>query len=309
MITSLFRKSSPINYALTVLLLLVFYFMYQIRDLNWIDSMQSIGAKIGIMCLLLGSIFTSNFIVKKNGLTKNSSYPILFYFLFLLLFPPLFNNVNIVFANFFVLLALRRLISLHSLKTPREKIFDASLWIFIATLFHFWCILFIILVFISVFFHVSKDYRNWFLPILALAAVYSLFTVIDLITNASLIDHVIASSEMNYDITYFENQYQNIAFSIYVTIILYFLVLFSSIFSGLPMVLHSSFKKITLAFIIGVVIFLISIHKSNDLLTFTFAPLAIMATVVIETTEDNFKQEFILFVLVACSLLTYFTQL
>jgi hypothetical protein len=46
------------------------------------------------------------------------------------------------------LLALRRLISLQSMKASKEKIFDASLWVFIASLFHFWSILFIVLIFI-----------------------------------------------------------------------------------------------------------------------------------------------------------------
>jgi hypothetical protein len=54
----------------------------------------------------------------------------------LILFPSVFNNSNLLVANFFLLLAIRRMISLQTLKAPKEKIFDASIWIFIASLFH-----------------------------------------------------------------------------------------------------------------------------------------------------------------------------
>ena len=65
--------------------------------------------------------------------------------LFLLFFPSIWNDFNLLISNFFILLALRRLLSMHSAKAPKEKIFDASLWIFFASFFHFWSILFILL--------------------------------------------------------------------------------------------------------------------------------------------------------------------
>ena len=140
MITSVFKKSTPLNFILVVILMLVFFLIYQFQDLTWTNSVGSILKKAGLCIILLASVFIANFIVKKNGLSKDSSYTILFYFLFLLFFPSVLNNLNIIAANFFILLALRRLISLQSLKASKEKIFDASLWIFIAALFHFWSI-------------------------------------------------------------------------------------------------------------------------------------------------------------------------
>ena len=155
MITSLFRKSTPLNYTLVVLLLLFCFFMSQLQHSNWSNSFS---IKMTNLSILIGMLFVVNFIVKKNGLTKNSSYTILFYLLLLLFFPSIFSDIKLLLANFFLIIAMRRLISLQSLKAPKEKIFDASLWIFVASLFHFWCILFILLVFISIIFHVSRDY-------------------------------------------------------------------------------------------------------------------------------------------------------
>jgi hypothetical protein len=50
-------------------------------------------------------------------------------------------------------------------------------------------------------------------------------------------------------------------------------------------------------------IFLVSSNKSNDLLIFTIAPLAIMATNHIEIPQIKLKQEMVLIVLIACSCL------
>ena len=309
MITSVFKKSTPLNFSLVVFLMLVFFLIYQFQDLTWTNSGFLILKKTGSFAILLGSIFITNFIAKKNGLSKDSSYAILFYFLFLLFFPSVLDNTSLVASNFFILLALRRLISLQSLKASKEKIFDASLWIFVATMFHFWSILYILLVFISIIFHVSRDYRNWILPFIAFFAVGIVFMVFSIIFKIDGIEYINTNATTNFNIDYFTNNYQNGALSIYATIVLFFVVSMFASLSNRPQVLHSSFKKIMGSFFIGVVIFLISSNKSNDLLVFTIAPLAIMATSHIEIKQLKLKQEMVLFVLILCSLFAFFSQL
>ncbi len=308
MITSVFKKSTPLNLILVVFLMLVFFFMYQMQDLTWFSSTLSLFKKMGLFLILLGSVFVANFVAKKNGLSKDSSYVILFYFLFLLFFPSALDNYKLILANFFILLALRRLISLQSLKASKEKIFDASLWIFIASMFHFWCILYIVLVFISILFHVSRDYRNWILPFIALFAVGIISIFFSITFNKSIVDHVIEHTTTHFGIDYFTNNYQNGAFSIYMTIALFFVISMFNSLSNKPLLLQTSFKKIIASFFIGLVIFVISSNKSNDLLIFTFAPLAVMATSHIEIKQLQLKQEIVLSVLILCSLFAFFSQ-
>jgi hypothetical protein len=219
------------------------------------------------------------------------------------------NNTDLIASNFFILLALRRLISLQSLKASKEKIFDASLWIFVATLFHFWSILYIVLVFISIIFHVSRDYRNWILPFIAFFAVGIIFVVFSIAFDISIIEFVNSHAATNFGLDYFTNNYQNGAFSIYLTIALFFVISMFASLSNKPLLLHSSFKKIIASFFIGIIIFLISPNKSNDLLLFTFAPLAVMATSHIEIKQLKLKQEMVLAVLILCSLFAFFSQL
>lgn len=309
MITSVFKKSTLLNFSLVVFLILFFDFIYQIQDLAWSNSAVLILKKSVIGVVILFSGLITNFVSKRNSISKDSGYSILFFLLLLLFFPTLYDNINLVFANFFILLALRRLISLQSQKASKEKIFDASLWIFIASLFHFWCIIFLVLVFISIISHVSGDYRNWLLPFIAFFAIAIIFAMYSLAFNTDAISYITNGIATNFSIDYFTNNYQNAALSIYATVALFFVISMVMTLSSRPLLLHASFKKILFAFFIAVIIYVISDNKSNDLLVFTIAPLAMMATAHIEMPQQKLNQELALGVLILCSLFAFFSQL
>lgn len=309
MITSLFRKSTPINYSLVVILFLLFFSLIQIKDHSTDNAPYSIIHKLSLLGLFMASFFIVNFIAKKNGLTKNSSYPILFFLLLLGLFPTIFRTPNLIYASFFLLLAYRRLISLQNLNAIKQKLFDASFWICVAALFHFWCILFIFLVYISIIFHASRDYRNWLIPFIAVFTTVTIFILAALVFDISWISFIIEKSKTNFQLDYFTNNIQNLALSIYVVLSLYFV--FSMIFtlSNKPMILQASYKKMIFGFFIGVIVFLISINKSNAMLVFTFLPLSILCTNNIEYSQSKTYQEIVLALFIAAGFFSFFSQL
>ncbi|WP_166921437.1 DUF6427 family protein [Flavobacterium poyangense] len=309
MITSVFKKSTPLNYSLVVILILVFFFLFQIQEPSWISSPFLAFQKVSLLCFIFASFFLINFIVKKNGLSKDNGYSIFFYLLFLLFFPTIFNDSNVIYANFFILLALRRLISLQSLKASKEKIFDAAFWILIASLFQFWCILFLILVFISIIFHVSNDYRNWVLPFIALFAVSVIFLLISLIFHIDAIQFFEKRAVVDFSIDYFKNNYENAALSIYTAVALFFVFSMLTTFSNRPQIVHSSYKKVVACFFIAVIVFIVSPNKSNDLLLFSIAPLTIMASGHVEYIQQKLNNEIVFYVLIACSLFLFLSQL
>lgn len=309
MITTIFSKSRPFNYVLVTLLLIVCFFLYQLKAVIWLESLESIGKKAILLSLLVASLFISNFITKKNGLSKDNTYPFLFFFLFLILFPTTLGNPSLIISNFFILLALRRLISLQSLVAPKEKIFDASMWIFLAALFHFWSILFIVLVFVSIALHVARDYRNWVLPYIAFFTIGTLYVAFVLIYDTSLFNHLLEDATFSFDFNYFTNKYQNIAISIYAAITALFL--FSQIVAlpSKPLIHHNSYKKIILAFFIGFTIYLVSPDKNNSILIYTFMPLAVMATSYFEGIKIKWSQEATAIIVIGLSFLSFFMQL
>jgi hypothetical protein len=309
MITSVFSKSRPINYILITTLMVICFTIYQFQSsFNTISTFE-IGKKIIILFLLIGSLFITNFITKKNGLSKDNSYTFFLFFVFFILFPKTLSNGALILSNVFILLALRRLISMQSLITPKEKIFDASLWIFMATLFHFWSILFILLVFASIIFHVSRDYRNWIIPFIAFFTIIIISVLFSLMFNPSLIQIFINQIAIDFDLKYIENIFQNIALSIYIITALVAFATMILILTNKSLNMQSSYKKIIFAFIIGLTIFFLSPNKDNSYLIFTFVPVSIMLTNYLETIDKYWIKESILGILITASFITYLFQL
>jgi hypothetical protein len=85
---------------------------------------------------------------------------------------------------------------------------------------------------------------------------------------------------------------------------LFFVISMFATLSSRPMVRMRRLKNYRFLFY-WVLIFLVSSNKSNDLLIFTIAPLAIMATNHIEIPQIKLKQEMVLIVLIACSLFAF----
>lgn len=309
MITSVFKKSTPLNYSFVFILMLLFFLLYQFQELHWVNSIGLMLQKIVILLLLMATLFLTNFVCKKNGLSKDNTYTVLFFLLFLLFSPSLLDNLPILGTNFFLLLALRRLLSLQSLKESKEKIFDASLWILVASIIQPWCLLFMVLVFISILFHVSSDYRNWFLPFIALMIVLIGFFVFLTFQELNIEDFWLNKLYLDPSLDYFANSAQNWAFAIFMTVSLFFLLIMMATYSSKPQLLHSSYKKLIAYMVIALAVFFITPEKNNDLLVFTFAPLAIMGTNTIEVFQQKIKQEIVFGVLILCSLWLFFAQL
>ena len=276
MLASVFSKTRPFNYLVIGILSLVFFILKTIStasaDATWVYYAE----ELGLFLLVLGSVFLTNFIALKNGLTKGNNYALLLFFVFLLFFSSMFQNKNIIISNFLLLLALRRLISLKSLLSTKEKIFDASFWILLAALFHFWSIFYIVLVFIAIILHVSKDYRNWIIPFIALLAVTILFFLANSLLDNSLMSTLLSKTYISFDFYYFDNVYQRIALAVFTSISLFAFVLHVFDIPNKALNMQSSHKTILFSFILGVGIYVLSANKNNGSLAFCFAPLAII---------------------------------
>ena len=146
-------------------------------------------------------------------------------------------------------------------------------------------------------------------PFIAFFAIAIIFAMYSLAFNTDAISYITNGIATNFSIDYFTNNYQNAALSIYATVALFFVISMVMTLSSRPLLLHTSFKKILFAFFIAVIIYVISDNKSNDLLVFTIAPLAMMATAHIEMPQQKLNQELALGVLILCSLFAFFSQL
>lgn len=309
MIASVFSKTRPINYVVIGIITFFLYTLYQFKETSWINDGWFIAQKIGLFVLLLVSYVIFNFLALRNNLTKSNNYSILLFSIFLILFPTIFNNPDVIVANFFLLLALRRIIGLQNLRVTKEKIFDASFWILVASLFHFWCISYIILVFIAIIFHVSGNYKNWIIPFLSFFAVVILALLIDLIFNNHLIFNIFNNINTSFKFSYFENIYQNIALAVFSSVALLFFSTQVLEVQNKPLNQQATYKKILFAFILGILIYVLSDHKNNSYLIFSLAPLSVLGANFMEKIKTNWMKETTLYLLVAVSITLFVLQL
>lgn len=308
MIASLFSKTRPINYAFIFIMLFFCFFLYQIQVPNESFNTNTLFSKIGVLLLVFFSFFLVNFISLKNALTQNDNYAILLYLVFILLFPSVLNDSKIVVSNVFLLLALRRLISLKTLSSSKEKIFDASFWIFLSAIFHFWSILYILLVFISIVFHSGKDYKNWILPFVSFFCVWILYIATSLILydNYSINKDVF---EVSFNFFDFKNSYENMTLAAFVSISVLFFASQTIDYQNKQLNMQSSYKQIYFAFILSIGIYVFSANKSNDLLLYSFAPLSILGANMFEKMENSIYKEVSLYLLFGVGMFFFFVQL
>ncbi len=306
MIASIFNKSKPINFVI-VIGITILAFVFSI--LNYTSDALSVGLITKEVATLLISIFTVfllNFIVIKNKLIEQSSYHILLYCLFLAMFPVTLISSKELLSNVFILLALRRIISMRSQINVKKKLFDASFWIAIATLFHFWAILFFVLIFVALFLFSDNRIKNWIVPFTGIFAVFVLMVSYHLLRYDTIEGLFSYLPRFNFDF----NNYNSIKLIVACTLLLSFGI-WSTIFyvkkinSTLKM-FRPSHKIIIAAVILALGVVLLSEEKTSGEFIFLFAPISIIMTNYIEIIEENWFKEVFLTVLVLAPIVLLF---
>ncbi|MHC5201119.1 DUF6427 family protein [Myroides sp. LJL119] len=296
MLASIFSKTKPINYIILTILLLVCFVIYQFTQVYSNDfTLKTFGIKSTELLLILLMMYLSQFVVSRNRLVRDNAYVPLFFVCFVLFFPSVLNDIKLLISNYFIMLALRRIYSLHSLKQSKEKIFDASLWIFVASLFHFWSILFVILLFVAIAGFVQKDHRNFVIPILAFIAVFIGLTIYLLYQDVSYSQWFLQKARVSFDFMYFDNVFENLSLAVFVSVALLFFV---AELMALPLKaynMQSTYKKMLLTFLIGIAVYVLSDDKNNGMLIFSFFPLSILGANYVDRIPQNWRKEAVVY--------------
>ena len=207
MITSFFRTSKPIHYIIFIIVLIL-VFLYQrifvgdfgVKFLNSLEEM-------GYLLIVLTSFFLLIFIVTKNNLTHNNSYAELYFCLFVGLIPSSLEINSILISNLFILLSLRRIVSLKTKTNIKKKLLDASMWICLAAVFEPWAILFLALIFMAMVLYSVSQIKNMVIPFCGILIVGILMTCLRLLTDNVFPNFFKYISEINFDRPSFSDQY------------------------------------------------------------------------------------------------------
>jgi hypothetical protein len=291
MISSIFGKTKPINYIILLAFLFLFYWIVHFLLYGKVYDPFELLTQLVALAILLFSIFVVNFIVKRNQITETNSFAILFFTLLIVVFHDVLLDNNAILCGFFLLLAQRRLISLKSLKDVKLKVFDATLWVSVASFFYDWALLYLILIFAAIYFYEPKNIRNWFVPFLGVFAVgliaVSILMQLDRLQMMS--DHY--GFELTFDTNFFAYWGNSTKLVIYtvITLIAGFWAFLKLGKLGLGKIM--TMRLIAISFTIGIVLTLLKTSSQDFPVLVTFFPAAVLMAKYIEVIKRvNIKE-------------------
>ncbi|MGO3184425.1 MAG: DUF6427 family protein [Aequorivita sp.] len=282
MLTSFFGKSNPINYLILAVFIALGYLVGAVSGFNDLITPSFLFVHGFFIIVSVFSMLLFDFIIRKNHLTKNNTYAILFFACFMVMLPVIFIQQNILLANIFLILALRRIMSLRSDKNSEKKILDASFWITVASLFYFWSLLFFVPLYIAIVKKPNLNYKQMLIPFTGFFAVIILNTAYHLLVNDSFLWFLEWRDAVSLD---FSN-YNSASILVPVTVILAFYI-WTGVFriSKMSSVSSKSKSNYLLLFYVSLTSFVVALmgpEKTGAEILFILAPLSIIAANYIE---------------------------
>jgi len=234
-------------------------------------------------------------VVKRNTLTKQNTY-ILFIFVCLsFAFSACFQHYSVIIAGLFLMLALRRIISMRSQIEVKKKIFDAAFWIAIASIFYFWSLLFLVVLYMGILFHGTTTYKNWLIPLLSILIVM-LFCFTYSLYNGGVFNFVNSYFERPVlDFTAYSKPGLLIPLSVVATLYIWCLIKYIALISSTSQKHKSSYILIITSSIVTLLIAVVfaPVHDGSEIYFF-LGPLAIITARYIEKSEGFWFKEMIL---------------
>ena len=298
MISRFFSTSKPIHYVIVILLTLIVFMITRIHNFDGSLNLILVLKQTVFFSVVVISFFVLDFLVSKNSLTKRNSYKILFFGLFICILPITVQIDNVLISNLFVLLSMRRIISLRSNLRVKKKLFDAAFWIGIATLFYFWAILFFILVIAALIFYSINQVKNWIIPFIGLLTVVIIISGYIIIENNSFNDLYTYFEVTSFDFTKYNTLDLIVGITILISFGLWTLWFYIRNLKIKIKRQRPSHILVIIGLIISVVIIVIVPNKNGSEFIFMFAPLSIIMANYIESLKEQWFAELFIWILI-----------
>lgn len=292
MLTSFFGKSIPLNYLILSVFIAAGYIFETFFTAPIDLTANSLLGHLAYVLLSILGMLLLDFIIRKNHLTRTNTYAILFFTCFLVMLPVIFLHHQILLANTFLILALRRIMSLRNDTNAAKKIFDAGFWIGLASLFYFWSLLFFLPLWIAIIQKPNATYKQMLMPVVGFASVISINIAFQLVLNNSYdwIFHWKMPINLNF------SAYNKPSILVPATVILAFYI-----WTGMLRILRLAAVSLKekwnyiLMLYVSITCFFVALlgpEKSGAEMVFIFAPTAIIAANYMEGLEaDRLKEK------------------
>jgi hypothetical protein len=294
MLTRFFGKSSPVNFLILGIVLGLSYVGYQLFVLKSGFDTIAIVKLVGLPLLLVLTLLLLDFIVRKNNLTRTSTLAVFFFTCFTLMIPMAYGDPEILIANTFCLFALRRVFSFTSERNSEKKLLDASIWIFVASYFYFYSLVYFAAIYFAILRSPNTKFRYLFIPSIALLGVVSLITSVHLLVE----DSFNWFDKLNFSIGLEATAYNSWNLLIPASLILTWIIwiTFYRLFkvSSIMRKQRPNFVVLIVVLIISLLVALGAPEKNGSELYFVIPPLAIGIADYIENSESGIFRELIL---------------
>ncbi len=250
--------------------------------------------------------FFVNFIISRNNITYDNSYAFLFFILLIGFFPKTIYFSIAIYIKIGLLLALRKVYSLHSSKAIFKKLFDAGFWFGIVFLIEPFTILFLLLLYVALFLYQKITFQTILIPIVGfIVPVILYFTYCFWNDDFTNIDYIL-------------KRYTQYNFNFYKTKNYYLSTLFVGVFvlysllkkSPLAFSISNTFKKTWAILIVNLFISILFImflkEKNGSELLFLFFPVAVILANGIETIKKSWIKEVVLWSFLVGSFVSFF---
>lgn len=298
MLTRFFGTSKP-SVIIVVLLYMTVGFFYSNKAI-FIEafSMLEVLKVIGMWVLFVFAMFILNFISQKNDLTKRSAYRTLLFAAFGLAIPVALRDASILLAGIFVLLSIRRLISLRSGLFMERKIFDATFWICIASVSYFFSWYFIIALYLTMLFYSNVQLRHLFIPLIAILS----FVIIGyaLVLGLERGGHILSTypSEISLDFSAYNNAQVLIAIAFLLGVLTWTIWNYLGEQRRASTSSRSRYSVILSILLVGTLLIILAPHKTGAEWYFVLPVLSIIVSNYLETNDNLIFKESLLWLII-----------
>lgn len=290
MLTSFFGKSSPINFLLLGIFIFLATLLQQIYQTNFQYNLkESTLLLVGIL-LLVFSMLLLDFIIRKNKLTQSHTFGIFIFSCVVLTFS-FHLKWETLLAQIFILFGLRRIFSLTSGKNTEKKIFDASLWILLASYFYFWSILMIIFLYVAIMHQSHKELRYYFIPMVAYLGMFLITTAFFYLKEDSFQWFKEWPESISFNYTTYAPPPIMIGITLLLTVFVWSFSHRLSFLSEVPKKFKTNYILVMHAAVISLFMAAFAEEKTGEELLFMAAPMAIVVAGYLERKGEDYLKE------------------
>ena len=297
MISKFFSQSKPIQYVTMSIVLLIVFVLVKYRLIISDFKIIELAEQLGTFFMVLLSLFIFDFFVTRNSLTKKNSYGLFIFVLCFAVVPQTILNSEVLWANFFILLALRRIISLRSHKHTKKKLFDAAFWIALAALFYFWSIVFFVLIYVALLVYRITDPKNYVVPFVGIITLAIIVMSYLIIRDIEFIQFAKGLINFSFDFSLLNSKSIVIGTAVLLSVGVWSSIFFIKNLRSQMKTYRPSFSLVLVILLLGCAIFIVAPAKNGSELIFLFTPLAIIIANYVEVISKPWIKESLLWIL------------